>query len=114
MRKGQKSKFSTAASQNNCSSMHPLNPIRENGQTMDMEEEMPELVGDSENEVSSTRESQQSQPLRIFWTGILNNMGATTENLGQSVNVTFEVDNGNSRNTPPNPHVLLKNPKESK
>ena len=28
-------------------------------------------------------------------------MGATTENLGQSINVTFEVD------TPPNPHVLL-------
>ena len=47
-------------------------------------------------------------------------LGATTENLGQSVNVTFEVDNGNSRNTPPNPHVLLKNaeilknPKQSK
>ena len=41
-------------------------------------------------------------------------MGATTENLGQSVNVTFEVDNGNSRNCPPNPQVLLKNPKESK
>ena len=46
--------------------MHPLNPIRENGETMDMEEQMSELVDDSENEVSSTRESQQSQPLRIF------------------------------------------------
>ena len=34
-------------------------------------------------------------------------MGATTENLGQRVHVTFEVDNENSRNTPPNPHVLL-------
>ena len=68
LRKEQKSKFSTAASQNNCSSMHPLNYIRENGETMDMEEQMPELVDDSENEVSSTRESQQSQPLRIFWT----------------------------------------------
>ena len=34
-------------------------------------------------------------------------MGATTENLGQSINVTFEVDNENFRNTPPNPHVLL-------
>ena len=33
-------------------------------------------------------------------------MEDTTENLGQSVNVTFEVDNGNSRNTPPNPHIL--------
>ena len=59
LRKGQKSKFSTAASQSNCSSMHPLSPIRENGETMDMEEQMPELVDDSENEVSSTRESQQ-------------------------------------------------------
>ena len=39
-------------------------------------------------------------------------MGDTTENLSQGVNVTFEVDNENtevSRNTPPNPHVLLKN-----
>ena len=35
-------------------------------------------------------------------------MGATTENLGQSINVTFEVDNENSRNTPLNPHVLLR------
>ena len=35
----------------------------------------------------------------------LNNMG---ENLSQSINVTFEVDNGNSRNTPPNLHVLLR------
>ena len=94
--------------------MHPLNSIRENGETMDMEEQMPELVDDSENEVSSIRESQQSQALRIFGQAQLNNMGATTENLGQSVNVTLEVDNGNSRNTPPNPHVLLKNPKESK
>ena len=35
-------------------------------------------------------------------------MGDTTENLGQSINVTFEVDNENSRSTPPNPHVLLR------
>ena len=35
-------------------------------------------------------------------------MGATTENLGQSINVTFEVDNENSRNTPPNLHVLMR------
>ena len=35
-------------------------------------------------------------------------MGATTENLGQSINVTFVVDNENSRNTPPNSHVLLR------
>ena len=35
-------------------------------------------------------------------------MGATSDNLGQSINVTFAVNNENSRNTPPNPHVLLK------
>ena len=68
---------------------------------MDMEEqmpelvdtsdnEMPELVDISDNEISSTRENQQ---------------GSTTEN--QSVNVTFEDEN--SRNTPPNPQVLMKN-----
>ena len=57
--KGKKSK--TAASQSNCSSIYPLHPIRENGEIMDMEEQMPELV-----------------------------------------------DN-NSRNTPPNPQVLMKN-----
>ena len=38
----------------------------------------------------------------------LNNMGDTTESLSQSMNVTFEVDNENSRNTFPNPHVLLR------
>ena len=75
LRKGQKSKFSTVASQNNCSSMYPLQPIRENGETMDVEEQMPELVDDSENEVSSTRGSEQSQPLRIFGQVQLNNIG---------------------------------------
>ena len=35
-------------------------------------------------------------------------MGATTENLGQNLNVTFAVDNENSRNTPLNLHVLLR------
>ena len=105
--KGQRSKSSAGASQSNCSSMSPLNPIRENGEVMDMEEQMPELVDDSENEDSSTRVNQQSQPLRTFGQAHLNDMGATTENLGQSINVTFEVDNENSRKTPPNPHVLL-------
>ena len=35
-------------------------------------------------------------------------MGATTDNLGQSINVTFAVDKENFKNTPPNPNVLLK------
>ena len=77
LKKGRISK--TADSQSNCSSMHPLNAIRENGEIMDMEEQMPELVDISDNEISSTRENLQ---------------GSTTEN---------------SRNTPPNPQVLMKN-----
>ena len=99
LEKGKKSK--AAARQSNCSSMHPLHPIRENGEIMDMEEqmpelvdtsdnEMPELVDISENEISSTRENLQ---------------GSTTQN--QRVNVTFEDEN--SRNTLPNPQVLMKN-----
>ena len=88
LKKGKKSK--TVASQSNCSSMHPLHPSGENGEIMDMEEQMPELVDISDNEISSTRENQQ---------------GSTTEN--QSVNVTFEDEN--SRNTPPNLQVLMKN-----
>ena len=78
--KGMKSK--AAANQSNCSSMHPIHPIRENGEEPDMEEQMPELVDISDNEISSTRENQR---------------GTTTEN-----------DNENSRNTPP-PQVLMKN-----
>ena len=88
LKKGKKSK--AAASQSNCSSMYPLHSIRENGEIMDMEEQIPELVDISDNEISSTRENLQ---------------GTTTEN--QSVKVTFEDEN--SRNTPPNPQVLMKN-----
>ena len=100
--KGQKSKSCTTASQGNCSSTNPLNPIRENEEIMDMEEQMPELVDDTENDDSGTSGGQQSQPMITF------DMGATNENLGQSINVTFAVDNESSRNTPPNPHVLLR------
>ena len=100
--KGCKSKSSTTVNQGNCSSINPLNPIRENREIVDMEEQMPELVDDTENG------GQQSQPLINFGQACLNNMGATTENLGQSINVTFAVDNENSRDTPPNPHILLR------
>ena len=106
--KGHKSKSSTAVNQGNCSSINPLNPIRENGEIMDMEEQMPELVDDTENNNSGASGGQQSQPLITFGQVRLNIMGTTTENLGQSINVTFVVDNENSRNTPPNPHVLLR------
>ena len=68
---------------------------------------MPELVDDTENDDSGTSGDQQSQPLITFGWVHLNNMGDTTESLSQSINA-FEVDNENSRNTPPNPHVLLR------
>ena len=104
--KGRKSKLSTAVNQGNCSSINPLNPIRENGELVDMEEQMPHLVDDTENDDSCANGGQQSQPLITIGQAHLNNMWATTENLGQSINVTFTVDNESSRNTPPNPHVL--------
>ena len=71
-----------------------------------MEEQMPELVDDTDSDDSGTGGDQQSQPLITFGQARLNNMGVTTESLSQSINVTFEVDNENSKNTPPNPHVL--------
>ena len=62
--KGKRSK--TAANQSNCSSVHPLHPIGENKEESEMEEQMPELVDISDNEISSTRDNQQ---------------GSTTENV---------------------------------
>ena len=106
--RGQKSKPSTTASQSNCSSISPLNPIRENGEIVDMEEQMPELVDNTESDDSGTGEDKQLQPLITFGQVHLNNMGDTTESFSQSITVTFEVDNENPRNTPPNPHVLLR------
>ena len=73
-----------------------------------MEEQMPELVDDTENDDSGTGGHKQSQPLITFGQAHLNNMGDTTESLSKSINVTFEVDNENSRNIPPNPCVLLR------
>ena len=105
--KGQKSKSSTAEGQGTCSSTNHSNPIRENEEIVDMEEQMPDLVENVEND-SGASGGQQSQPLITFGQVCLNSMGDTTENLGQSINVTFAVDNENSRNTPSNPHVLLK------
>ena len=106
--KGQKSKSSTTASQGNCSSISPLNPIRENGEIVDMVEQMPDLVDDTENDDSCTNGGKQLQPLITFEQVHLNNMGTTTETLGQSINVTFAVNSESSGNTPPNPHVLLR------
>ena len=108
LKKGQKAKSSTIKSQGHCSSTSPLNTIRENGEIVEMEEQMPELVDISDDgDINGAQ-----QPLITFGQVQLTNMGDTTENLSQSVSVTFEVDNGNtevSRDIPPNPHVLLKN-----
>ena len=75
---------------------------------MEVEEQMPELVDISDD--GDTNGDQQ--PLITFGQVRLTNMGDTTENLSQAVNVTFEVDSGNtevSRDIPPNSHVQLKN-----
>ena len=78
-----------------------------------MEKQMPQLVHDTENDDSGASGGQQSQPLITFGHMHLNDIGATTENLGQSINVKFAVDNENSRNTPPNPHILWRCKSES-
>ena len=80
--KGRKS--NTAAIESNCSSMHPLHPIGENGEESDMEELVPELVDISDNEISSTRGNQQE----------------TTNEI--------ENENGNSRHTH-TPIILMTN-----
>ena len=106
--KGHKVKSSITTSQGHCSSTSPLNSIRENGETEEVEEQMPELIDISDD--GDTNGDQQS--LITFGQAQLTNMGDTTENLSQGLNVTFEVDNENteiSRDIPPNPHVLLKN-----
>ena len=70
--------------------MHPLNPIGENGEESDMEEQMPELLDLSDDEINtSTRENQQ---------------GNTTEIENNNGN-----ENGNSRHT--HTIVLMKNVK---
>ena len=108
LKKGHKVKSSFTTGQGHCSSTSPLNSIRENGETEEVEEQMPELVDISDD--GDTNGDQQS--LITSGQARLTNMGDTTENLSQGVNVTFEVDNENtevSRDIPPNPHVLLKN-----
>ena len=102
LKKGHKAKSSAIKNQGHCSSTSPLNTIRENGEIVEVEEQMPELVDISDD--GDTNGDQQ--PLITFGQVQLTNMGDTTENLSQGVNVTFEVDNGNtevSRDIPPNP-----------
>ena len=108
LKKGHKVKSSITTSQGDCSSTSPLHSIRENGETEEVEEQIPELVDISDD--GDTNGDHQT--LITFGQVQLTNMGDTTENLSQGVNVTFEVDKENtevSRDIPPNPHVLLKN-----
>ena len=62
---GKGKKSNTAAIQSNYSSMHPLHSIGENGEESDMEEQVPELVDISDNEISSTRDNQQGTTLKL-------------------------------------------------
>ena len=68
--KGKNSKVNsnTTVSQSNCSSIQPLHSIRENGEESDMEEQVPELVDISDNEISSTKDNNRD-----------NGQGPTTE-----------------------------------
>ena len=62
LKKGQKAKSSTIKSQGHCSSTSPLNTIRENGKIVEVEEQMPELVDNSDD--GDTNGDQQ--PLITF------------------------------------------------
>ena len=55
---------------------------------MGIGEQMPELAENVENDDSGASVGQHSQLLITFGQACLNNMGATTENLGQNINVT--------------------------
>ena len=86
----------TTASQINCSSIQPLHSIRENGEESDMEEQVPELVDISDNEISSTRDNNND-----------NGQGPTTENENES-NENEKNENENSRHTH-RPIILMTN-----
>ena len=57
--KSSKANSNATASQSNCSSIQPLHSIRENGEESDMEEQVPELVDISDNEISSTKDNNK-------------------------------------------------------
>ena len=50
--------------------MSPLNPIREDGEIMDMEEQMPELVDDSENGRQQHKGESTVTTTDNFWTSM--------------------------------------------
>ena len=81
----------TTASQSNCSSIQPLHSIGETGEESDMEEQVPELVDISDNEISSTRDNNRD-----------NGQGPTTENENE------KNKNENSRHSH-RPIILMTN-----
>ena len=91
--KGKSSKVNsnTTASQSNCPSIQPLHSIRENGEESDMEEQVPELVDISDNEISSTKDNNRD-----------NGQGPTTENENE------KNKNENSRHSH-RPIILMTN-----
>ena len=96
--KGKSSKVNSnnTASQSNCSSTHPLHSISENGEESDMEEQVPELVDISDNEISSTKDNNRD-----------NGQGPTTENENER-NENEKNKNENSRHTH-RPIILMTN-----
>ena len=96
--KGKNSKVNsnTTASQSNCSSIQPLHSIRENGEESDMEEQGPELVDISDNEISSTKYNNRD-----------NGQGPTTENENER-NENEKNENENYRHTH-RPIILMTN-----
>ena len=95
--KNSQENLNTAASQSNCSSIHPLHSIGENGEESDMEEQVPELVDISDNEISSTRDNTRD-----------NQQGPTTENEMYERNENEKNENENSRHTH-RPIILMTN-----
>ena len=92
--KGKNSKVnSNSASQSNCSSIQPLHSIGENGEESDMEEQVPELVDISDNEISSTRDNNRD-----------NGQGPITENENENE----KNKNENSRHSH-RPIILMTN-----
>ena len=67
--KGQKSKSNTTAGQGTCSSTNQLNPMRGNGEIVHMEEQMPELVENVENDDSIASGGSAITIIDNFWPG---------------------------------------------
>ena len=70
-----------------------MNSIRENGETEEVEEQIPELVDISDDGDANG----DQQTLITFGQARLTNMGDTTENLSPGVNVTFEWTMGTQK-----------------